>query len=277
MVMVSTDQTSATQPLLGGLILSQIASPFNTNAALDCGVGLNPSNSVGCAFASGGVTGGNSLTGSSHTLVGSAFVSTQSNTAGHLTLMRDENKGGVITSGNVTGAYSYQGDGTGTILFSTGEAVDFVLAGIDEGFTLSEGSSVATGSFFPQAAGPGPFDSGLTLNFLGGQRVLGAGLGNVSASTTIAAATITPTTPTPSNTGKFSGNIRFWNSATHQNSAVLTGDYVRDPGTGKVTVTNMSIPGATSAVCYQIDLNRFILMGTTNGDSNGVLMFFQLF
>lgn len=277
MVMLTTDQTSATQPLLSGLIISQIAAPFNTNTALDCGgVSLNPT--LGCAFSWSGVTGGNSLTGSSHMLVGSAFVSMQSNTAGQLTLMRDENKGGVITSGNITGSYSYRADGTGSIVFQTGETVDLVLTGIDEGFTLSEGTSVATGSFFPQAPGPDPFSGALSsLNFLGGQRVPGASLANVSASTTIAAATITAATPTPSNTGKFSGNIRFWNSATHQNSAVLTGDYVRDPATLKVTVTNMSIPGATSAVCYSLDLNRFVLMGTTNGDTNGVLLFFQLF
>ena len=274
MVMLTTDQTSATQPLLSGLIISQIAAPFNTNAALDCGVSLN----VGCAFASAGVTGGNSLTGSSHMLLGSAGLFTQSNTAGQLTLMRDENKGGVITSGKVTGSYSYLSDGTGSIVLQTGETVDIVLIGIDEGFTLSEGTSVATGSFFPQAPGPDPFSGALSpLSFLGGQRVPGASLANVSASTTIAAATVTAATPTPSNTGKFSGNIRFWNSATHQNSAVLTGDYVKDPATGRVTVTNMSIPGATSAVCYSLDLNRFVLMGTTNGDTNGVLLFFQLF
>ena len=55
---------------------------------------------------------------------------------------------------------------------------------------------------------------------------------------------------------------------------MLTGDYV---GAEPAVVTNMSIPGAASAICYAIDINRFILIGTTNGDANPVLMFFQTF
>jgi hypothetical protein len=263
MAFLTTDQTSPTQPLLSGMIASQHNAPYNTSAALDCGLGTN----VGCVIASSGATGGNSVTGNSVVSAGSAFITTQSATAGKLSWLRDENNGGTVASGTITAAYSYLADGTGMITPQTGEVVDVVFTGIDTGFTLSEGSSVSTGFFLPQAAGPGPFTD-LTQAFAAGTRMLGT----VSATTTIANATVTPTSPTPSNTGTFSGTTRFWNSATHQNVGPFTGTYTRDPADRTTGTT--TVPGALSFAAYRIDIRRFVLVGTTSGDTTAALMAF---
>jgi hypothetical protein len=261
MVMLTTDQTSTTQPLLSGTIGSQHNFPYSTNAALDCGLA-----NLGCVLASAGATGGNSLTGSSYVLAGLADITTQSNTAGALSLLRDENNGGVVTSGTITATYSYLSDGTGKMTPQTGEVVDFVLTGVDTGFTLTEGSTASFGFFLPQ--GPqGIFTThGLSSqNFPAGTRMLGT----ASATTTVANATVTQV-PAGSSTGTFSGNIRFWNSATNQNSGVLTGSYTI---TNRVTGTT-TIVGATSFAAYQLDANSFVLIGITNGDTTAVLIVF---
>jgi len=266
MVIVSTDQTSSTQPLLSGVVGNQHNGPYSTNAALDCARGTN----LGCVFAFAGATGGNSLSGNSYVLAGLASITTQSNTAGALSLLRDENNGGTVASGTITASYRYNSDGTGSYTPSTGEVIDFILTDIDVGFTLSEGSNVSYG-FFAAASSPfGPFNPvGLaSKTFFAGTR----SLGTASATTTVALTTVTQV-PTGSNTGTFSGNIGFWNSTTHQNSGVLTGTYTTDTLTFRVTGTT-NILGAASFAVYQLSTNQFVLVGTTASDTGAVLIVF---
>jgi hypothetical protein len=265
-VMLSTDQTSATQPLLSGTLANQHNAPYSTNAALDCALGPN----LGCIFAFAGATGGNSLSGNSYVLAGLASITTQSNTAGAFSLLRDENNGGTVASGTITASYRYNSDGTGSYTPSTGEVIDFILTDIDVGFTLSEGSNVSFGFFGRETSPFGPFNpSGLaSKTFSAGTR----SLGTASATTTVALATVTQV-PTGTNTGTFSGNIGFWNSSTHQNSSVLTGTYTTDTLTTRVTGTTNILGGASFAV-YQLSTNQFVLIGTTASDTGAVLMVF---
>ena len=266
MVMVSNDQTSATQPLLSGIIGSQHNAPYSTNASLDCARGTN----IGCVFAFAGATGGNSLTGNSYVLAGLVSITTQSNTAGAFSLLRDENNGGTVTSGTITASYRYNSDGTGSYTPSTGEVIDFILTDIDVGFTVSEGSNVSYGFFGPESSPFGPFNpSGLaSKSFYAGTR----SLGTVGATTTVALPTVTQA-PAGSNTGTFSGNIGFWNSTTNQNFGVLTGNYTTDTLTTRVTGTT-DILGAASFAVYQLSTNQFVLIGTTGSDTGAVLMVF---
>jgi hypothetical protein len=266
MVMVSNDQTSATQPLLSGILGSQHNAPYSTNAALDCARGTN----IGCVFAFAGATGGNSLTGSSYVLAGLVSITTQSNTAGAFSLLRDENNGGTVTSGTITASYRYNSDGTGSYTPSTGEVIDFILTDIDVGFTLSEGSNVSYGFFGPESSPFGPFNpSGLaSKSFYAGTR----SLGTTVATTTVALATVTQV-PAGSNTGTFSGNTGFWNSTTRQNSGVLTGSYTTDTLTTRATGTT-NILGAASFAVRQLSTNQFVLIGTTSSDTGAVLMVF---
>ena len=266
MVTVSTDQTSATQPLLSAILGGQHNAPYNTNAALDCARGTN----IGCVFAFAGATGGNALTGNSYVLAGLASITTQSNTAGAFSLLRDENNGGTVTSGTITASYRYNSNGTGSYTPSTGEVIDFILTDIDVGFTLSEGSNVSYGFFGPESSPFGPFNlSGLaSKSFHAGTR----SLGTAGVTTTVALATVTQV-PAGSNTGTFSGNTGFWNSTTNQNSGVLTGSYTTDTLTTRVTGTT-NILGAASFAVYQLSTNQFVLVGTTSSDANAVLMVF---
>jgi hypothetical protein len=266
MVMVSTDQSSATQPLLSGIVGSQHNAPYSTNAALDCARGTN----LGCVFAFAGATGGNSLTGNSYVLAGLASITTQSNTAGAFSLLRNENNGGTVASGTITATYRYNSDGTGSYTPATGEVIDFILTDIDVGFTLSEGSNVSYGFFAPESSPFGPFNpNGLaTKSFYAGTRFLGT----ANAATSVALSTVTQV-PSGTNTGTFSGSTAFWNSTTNQNSAVLTGSYTSDTLTTRVTGTT-NILGAASFAAYQLSTNQFVLIGTTNSDTGAVLMVF---
>jgi len=266
MVIVSTDQTTASQPLLSGIIGSQHNSPYSTNAALDCARGTN----IGCVFAFAGATGGNSLSGNSYVLAGLASITTQSNTAGALGLLRDENNGGTVASGTITATYRYNSDGTGSYTPATGEVIDFILTDIDVGLTLSEGSNVSYGFFAPESSPFGPFNpNGLaTKSFYAGTRFLGT----ANAATSVALATVTQV-PSGTNTGTFSGSTAFWNSITNQNSAVLTGSYTSDTLTTRVTGTT-NILGAASFAAYQLSTNQFVVIGTTSSDTGAVLMVF---
>jgi len=266
MVIVSTDQTTASQPLLSGIIGSQHNSPYSTTAALDCAQGTN----LGCVFAFTGATGGNSLTGNSYVLAGLASITTQSNTAGALSLLRDENNGGTVASGTITATYRYNSDGTGSYTPATGEVIDFILTDIDVGFTLSEGSNVSYGFFAPESSPFGPFNpNGLaTKSFYAGTRFLGT----ANAATSVALATITQV-PSGTNTGTFSGSTAFWSSITNQNSAVLTGSYTSDTLTTRVTGTT-NILGAASFAAYQLSTTQFVVIGTTSSDTGAVLVVF---
>ena len=266
-MIVSTDQTTTTQPLLSGTATLQTNSPYNTNAAFDCGVSGNPTGSTGCIYASTGTIGGNSLTGTAHVVAGRATVTTQSNTAGDMSLLQDDNKGGVITSGTVAAAYSYLADGTGTITLASSSGTAFVLTGTDTGFTLALGGNVDSGFFIPQTATNITTTS--AQNFLGGTQ----SSGSVNATDTVATATVTPSAPTPSNSGALSGNTRYWDSTTFQNAAVLTGTYTTSPTTGRGTGTS-NIAGASSTAYYAVNANQFVLIGNSAGDPSPVLLIF---
>jgi hypothetical protein len=263
-LLISTDLGSATQPLLSGIFAKQQNGPYNTVSALDCALGTN----IGCVFALAGATGGNSLTGNSYVLAGLASITTQSNTAGAISFLSDENSGGTVNTGTFTATYAYNPDGTGSFTPASGEATAFVLTDVDTGYVLSEGSKVSYGFFAPELSPHGPFTSGglSTESYGAGTRFLGT----AGASTTVGQATATQT---GTNTGAFSGNTAFWNTSTQQNSSVLTGSYTTDLLTTRVTGTS-NIPGATSFTIYQLNTNQFVLIGTTSGDTGAVLMIF---
>ena len=266
MLVVENDTPSASAPRLGGILTRQNTATFNTKGALDCALGTN----LGCVFALAGATGGDSVTGNSYVQAGLASITTQSNTAGALSALRDENNGGTVKSGTVTATYSYNADGTGSFIPPAGEVVDFILTDADTGYLLSEGTNVSFGFFAPESSPHGPFNSGglSSQSFDGGTRYLGT----TGATTTVGLATATQM-PTGTNTGALSGNIAFWNTSTHQNSSALTGTYTADPLTTRVTGTT-NIAGAASFAIYQLGTNQFVLVGTTSGDTKAVLMIF---
>ncbi len=266
-MIVSTDQTSTSQPVLSGAATLQTNSPYNTNAALDCGVSGNPTGSTGCIYASAGAVGGDSLTGTAHVVAGRATVTTQSNTAGDMSLLQDDNKGGVITSGTLTATYSYLADGTGTFTLASSSGTAFVLTGTDTGFTLALGGNVDSGFFIPQTATN--ISTTSAQNFLGGTQ----SSGTVNVTDTVATATATPSAPTPSNSGALSGNTRYWDSTTFQNAAVLTGTYTTSPTTGRGTGTS-NIAGASATTYYVVNANQFVLIGSTASEPSPVLMMF---
>ena len=269
MVLISSDQSSATQPMFSGLAVSQVGAPYSTNASLDCGVNNNPTKSFGCIFASTGATNGEVVTGGSHVVAGRATVSTQSQTTGALILVSDENKAGVITTNSsVSASYSYLSSGNGVITPTTGSIIDFVLTGVDSGFTLGEGNSVSAGIFLPQTS--------LTLNTSAAQNFLAGtyAAGTSAVTTTSATATQTPAGAPPSNTGAFSGSTRFWNSSSFQNVSPLTGNYTTDATTGRGTGAT-DINGAATIVYYTLDENNFILVGVAPADSAGALLIFK--
>jgi uncharacterized repeat protein (TIGR01451 family) len=264
-MIVSTDQTTTTQPVLSGAATLQTGSPYNTNAAIDCGVSGNPTGSTGCIFGSVGATGGNSLTGSAHISAGRVTVTTQSNTAGNMSLLLDDNKAGVINSGTVAATYSYNSDGTGTVTPASGQGTAFVLTGVDTGITMGTGGSVATGFFLPQTATN--ISTTSAVNFNGGTITPGT----VGVTDTLTTATATPSNPTPSNSGALSGSLRFWNSTTLQNAALLAGTYASAPATGRGTGTS-NITGATTLGYYVVNANQIVLLGLTAGDGSPVLL-----
>ena len=257
---------SASAPRLSGILARQNTTTFSTKGALDCALASN----LGCVFAFAGATGGDSATGNSYVLAGLASITTQSNTAGALSLLRDENNGGTVNSGTITATYSYKADGTGSFTPTSGEVIDFILTDVDTGYVLSEGTNVSYGFFAPESSPHGPFNSGglSTESFDTGTRYLGM----AGATTTVGLAKATQV-PAGSTTGTFSGNIAFWNTGTQQNSSALTGTYTADPLTTRVTGTT-NIPGAASFAIYQLGTNQFVLVGTASDDTEAVLMIF---
>jgi uncharacterized repeat protein (TIGR01451 family) len=272
--LLSTDQTSTTHPLLSGVASLQSNAPYNTNAAIDCGVASNPSSSTGCVFASSGATGGNSISGNGHVAAGVAKVTTQSNTAGSMSLLLDDNKGGVVNSGTISATYSYAADGTGVITPSSGEAVAFVLTGTDSGITLGTGGSVAIGNFVAQTATN--ISTTSPEQFVAGTRFEATD----TTTNTLANSTFTPSA-SPSNSGTITGNTRSWNSGSLQGSNTLSGTYSTAPLTGRGTGTTSAsngIAGAGAFSYYVINANSFVLIGTeTSGAASGtpVLIWFQ--
>jgi len=254
-------------PFVAGILTSQHNGPYSTNSALDCGVAAA---NLGCTFAFGGATGGNFLTGNSFVLAGLASLTTQSNTAGAFSLLRDENNGGTVTSGSINATYNYNADGTGSFTPASGEVIDFVLNDIDTGVVLSEGSNVSFGSFGPAFTPAGPFNpaGSASAKFAGGTQFLGVN----SATTTVGLNTVTQA-PTGSSTGNFSGNIAFWNTTSHQNSAALTGSYTTGAGLTRISGTT-NIVGANSFAAYPLGTNHYVVIGITSADANGVLVFF---
>jgi uncharacterized repeat protein (TIGR01451 family) len=272
--LLSTDQTSTTHPLLSGVVSLQSNAPYNTNAAIDCGVASNPSSSTGCVFASSGATGGNSISGNGHVAAGVATVKTQSNTAGVMSLLLDDNRDGVVNSGTISATYSYAADGTGVITPSSGEPVAFVLTGTDSGIMLGTGGSVAIGSFVAQTA-----TNITTTNpeqFIAGTRFEATD----TTTNTLANSTFTPSA-SPSNSGTITGNTRSWNSSSLRVSNTLSGTYSTAPLTGRGTGTTSAgngIAGASSFTYYVINANSFVLIGTETsgtGSTTPVLMSFQ--
>jgi len=272
--LLSTDQTGTVHPLLSGTAQLQSNAPYNTNAAIDCGVISNPSSSTGCVFASSGATGGNSISGNGHVAAGVATVKTQSNTAGAMSLLLDDNKGGVVNSGTISATYSYAADGTGMITPSSGEPIAFVLTGTDSGIMLGTGGSVAIGSFVAQTATN--ISTTSPAQFIAGTRFEGTD----TTTNTLANSTFTPSAA-PSNSGTITGNTRSWNSSSLQVSNTLSGTYSTAPLTGRGTGTTSSsngISGASSLVYYVIDGRSFVLIGTETsgtGSTTPVLMSFQ--
>jgi uncharacterized repeat protein (TIGR01451 family) len=273
--LLSTDQTSATQPVLSGSVVLQANAPYSTNAAIDCGVASNPTSSTGCVFSSSGATGGNSVTGSGHVTAGVATVTTQSNSAGNMSLLLDDNKGGTVNSGTVSATYSYNADGTGVITPSSGEPVAFILTGTDSGFMLGTGGSVAVGAFLAQTAKN--LSTSSAANFI----AVTQSEGTDTTTNTLVNSTFTPTSPTPSNSGAIAGNTRSWSSTSLQAANTLSGTYSTAPATGRGTGTTSStngIAGAGSFVYYVINANSFVLIGTDTsgaGATAPVLMSFQ--
>ena len=253
-------------PFVAGILTSQHNGPYSTSSALDCGVAAN----LGCTFGFSGATGGNFLTGSSYALAGLASLTTQSNTAGALSLLRDENNGGTISSGSINATYSYNADGTGSFTPTSGETIDFVLNDIDSGMVLSEGSNVSFGSFGPALTPTGPFNpaGSASAKFAGGTQFVGVD----SATTTVSLSTVTQA-PAGSSTGNFSGNIGFWNTTSNQNSAALTGSYTTGAGLTRIS-GNTNITGANSFAAYPLGTNHYIVVGITPADTAGVLVFF---
>lgn len=274
-VLLSTDQTSTTHPLLSGIVVLQANTPYNTNAAIDCGTG-GPGLPTGCVFASSGATGGNVLSGNAHVSAGVATVTTQSNAAGAMNLLFDDNKAGVVNSGNLAATYSYAADGTGVITPASGEAVAFVLTSTDSGIILGTGGSVAFGTFVPQTATA--IATPTAANFIASTQFEGT----QAVTNTLVNSSFTPNSP-GSNNGTISGHTRSWNSATLQTSNALAGNYSTSaiPATGRgtgTTTSGMGIDGAASFVYYVINANSFVLVGTTTtgaGTTTPVLMSFQ--
>lgn len=214
------------------------------------------------------------MTGNGHVSAGLATVTTQSNTAGAMNLLLDDNKAGTVTSGNTTATYSYQSDGTGIITPVSAENTAFVLTGTDAGIALGLGGSVSFGTLTPQTATN--LSTTAAANFIGGTRFEGT----QATTNTLVNSTFTPTAPVPSNSGAISGNTRSLNGGILTINT-LTGSYTTTPATGRGTGTTSSsngIVGAASFVYYVINANSFVVIGATTtggGTTTPVLISFQ--
>jgi hypothetical protein len=247
---VSTDPVSATNPRLGGLVLSQAvnaysASSFSGNSVFN----LIGSNSAQDSVTAVGIMG---TDGSGNLTSGSMF---------------DENNAGtIVAQQSLAGTYSVQANGTGTISITSANppASSFALYAIttNKAFLVDTSSSNAlSGILEPQVVG---------------------NAGTFSPAT-IQGAFVTGTTAS-ANTGatNFSGVLALDGSSNvtgTQDTSTPSMNTMMQSVAATYTVTsngrgtmNLSSPSSTSRILYVVNGSKFITIDVDNGDTTSTVI-----
>ena len=241
--MVSTDPVSATNPRMGGLVLSQAVNIYSDSSFNGSGVfnltGLDASLSNVVAVGILGTDGSGNVTSGS---------------------MFDENNAGTLLAQQpLAGTYSVSSNGAGTISFtsSNAPASSFALYAItsNKAFLVDTSSSNAlSGIVEPQVTGS---------------------TGSFSAAT-IQGSFITGTTSTAN-----SGATNLSGVLSLDGSSSITG--TQDPSGQAFAATytvsangrgtmNVTSPSANSRVLYVVNGSKFIAIGVDNGDANSTVI-----
>lgn len=247
---VSTDPVSATNPRIGGLVVSQAVNIYNNGS-----------------FNGNSVFNLTGLNSSAASVVAVGLLSTDG--AGNLTstsVFDENNAGTILLQQSLAGTYAIQSNGTGTISITSASspASSFVLYAIttNKAFLLdTSGSSALTGLLEPQVKGnsgtfnaatiQGAFVTGTTNN-------TNAGATNISG--------VLSLDGTSNITGTQDQSTPSGNTSMQAVTATYT---VSSTGRGTMSVTS---PAANSRVLYVINGSKFATIGIDNGDANSTVI-----
>jgi len=247
---VSTDPVSASNPRIGGLVVSQAVNIYNNGS-----------------FNGNSVFNLTGLNSSSASVVSVGLLSTDG--AGNLTstsVFDENNAGTIVSQQTLAGTYAVQANGTGTISItsSNSPASSFVLYTItsNKAFLLDTSSSNAlSGLLEPQVKGNSGTFSAATIQgsfVTGTTNNTNAASANISGVLTLdGSANITGTQDQSTPSGSTSGQ------------AVVATYTVSSTGRGTMSVTS---PAATSRVLYVINGSKFATLGIDNGDANSTVI-----
>ncbi len=247
---VSTDPVSASNPRIGGLVVSQAVniysnSSFNGNSVFNL-AGLNSS---------------------SASVVSVGLLSTDG--AGNLTstsVFDENNAGTILSQQSLAGTYAVQANGTATISItsSSSPASSFVLYTItsNKAFLLDTSSSNAlSGLLEPQVKGNSGTFNAATIQ---GSFVTATTNNTNSASTNISG--VLALDGSANITGTQDQSTPSGNTSMQSVTATYT---VSSSGRGTMSVTS---PAATSRVLYVINGSKFATIGIDNGDANSTVI-----
>lgn len=247
---VSTDPVSATNPRIGGLVVSQAVniysnSSFNGNSVFNL-TGLNSSGASVVAVGLLSTDGAGNLTSTS--------------------VFDENNAGTILSQQSLAGTYAIQSNGTGSVSITSANtpASSFVLYTIttNKAFLLDISSSDAlTGLVEPQVKGNSGTFSAATIQ---GSFVTG------TTNNTNAAATNISGVLSLDGVSNVSGTQDQSTPSSNMSGQAVTATYtVSSTGRGTMSVTS---PAATSRVLYVINGSKFATIGVDNGDANSTVI-----
>ncbi len=247
---VSTDAVSATNPRIGGLVVSQAVNIYDNGS-----------------FNGNSVFNLTGLNSSAASVVAVGLLSTDG--AGNLTstsVFDENNAGTILSQQSLAGTYALQSNGTGTISItsSSSPASSFVLYTIttNKAFLLDTSSSSAlTGLLEPQVKGNSGTFSAATIQ---GSFV------TATTNNTNAAATNISGALSLDGISNVSGTQDQSTPSSNMSGQTVTATYtVSSNGRGTMSVTS---PAATSRALYVINGSKFATIGVDSGDVNSTVI-----
>jgi Putative Ig domain len=266
-VIGSTDAIGANQPILSGLASGATTGSITASALQS----TCPCIFVGHATTDGTITTGHGV----ETVIRLVFTASTS-TTGTFTGIEDQNSGGTITSAaNISGSFTIDSNGVGTITPTGGSTIHFVVQGSDTLETADESTGVETGSARTQ--------NSMTINSPGAPYIGGEGLAGgvgITPATANVVGVITPSDTVVGTTqsGTLSGTVDVSTSLGSLAGAAASGSYSIDTTTGRGTGT-ANLTGGASGVSVVIWIRRdrqFVVLDVQSGDSDPVMIGFRL-
>lgn len=233
LLLMQIDSVSAGNSLQSGTILQQTGAGSFTNASLN----------GACVLQIG------SLASSGTTPRADAGLVTP-NGAGNFTFSFDENTGGTLSVQSGNGTYAVASNGRVPLSVTSGSAPVLYLVKQNEGFIVGTGSSVESGFFQKQSAGP---------------------FSTASFSGTYAAGGTMPVHPSVPNSvaefvaasGNYTATLDNSNTGGLQQNQMLSGTYAVD-STGRITSTTTGQAG-TTGIFYVVSPTKIVGFVTDSG------------